>query len=285
MSGPTATEKATSSIPGSENLPHERETALHRAYGYPVVKDTLNYTHTYLESHSLTAGLYARVARLTASILKQLEPLQKRFEHPLGVADGYANATLDFIEKKVPQVKMETGELIGRAKQPADQAYQVAQEYKNGLQQRISPVTDQLAQRLEQGSKSLTALQERLGEIVKNGRENIPHDQASLNKTLASIQQELDSLVKATKSLPANAQATAKPIVDGVFDAATDVRKELGRKDIPLGAKAANVLAYSQDRIAPVLSQVVDYVRGKKDEVAGKAADAKKEGEKKVNGA
>ncbi|GAA5834730.1 hypothetical protein JCM11251_003646 [Rhodosporidiobolus azoricus] len=272
MSGQTATEKASGSIPGGENLPHEKMTALDRAYEYPVIKDTLNYTHSVLESYPLTANLYHRVADLSQKILAQLEPLQKRFEKPLVTVDGYANATLDFIEKNVPQVKMETGELIGKAKQPADQAYQVAQEYKNGLQQRVSPLTDQIAQRLEQGSKTLTGLQERLQNLVKN----VPHDQASLNKTLSAFQQELDHLSKTTKSLPANAQTAITTVSDGLREAATDVRKELGRKDIPLGGKAANVLAYSQDRISPILGQVVEYVKGKKSEVEDKADEVSK---------
>jgi DNA repair ATPase RecN len=272
MSGATTTEKVTGSLPGGENLHHERETALHRAYEYPLVKDTLSYTHSVLESYPLTSNLYHRVASLTQFILSRLEPLQKRFEQPLATADGYANATLDYIEKKVPQVKMETGELIGRAKQPADQAYQVAQEYKNGIQQRVSPITDQFAQRLEQGSKTLTGLQDRLKSLVP-AVGDIPHDSPSLQKTLHSISTELDQLSKTAKSLPANAQAAAKPIVDGVFQAAQDVQKELQRDDIPLGAKAANVLAYSQDRISPILVQVVDYVKGKKGEAEDKATE------------
>ncbi|BGP15696.1 hypothetical protein JCM10213_006134 [Rhodosporidiobolus nylandii] len=268
MSGPTA----TSSIPGAE---HGRENALSRAYSYPVVKDTLTYTHTYLESHSLTSSLYHRVAALSASILARLEPLQKRFEPQLEVADGYANKTLDFIEKKVPQVKMETSELVGRARQPADQAFEVAQGYKHGIQQRVSPFTEPILNRLQQGQETLTHLQERLAATVKNGKHSIPTDQESLQATLSSLQNELDGLVKATKAIPANAQATAKPIVDGLRQAAVDVRSEMSRKDIPLGAKASNVLQYSQERLNPVLAQVKDYLGVAQEKAEATAGEAK----------
>jgi hypothetical protein len=102
-----------------------------------VIKDFVSLLDTQLSSHALTAGLYHRVAALTASILEQLKPLPKRFglEKTIVVADDYANAALDFLEQKVPAVKSDTKELVGRARQPADQAYEVAQGYKNGIQQ------------------------------------------------------------------------------------------------------------------------------------------------------
>ncbi|GAA5855198.1 hypothetical protein JCM8547_008980 [Rhodosporidiobolus lusitaniae] len=303
MSGPTATEQATSSIPGAENAHWQRETSIARASHYPIVKDTLTYADTFLTTHALTSALYHRVAALSASILKQLEPLQKRFQQPLSLADGYANRALDFVEEKVPQIKMETGELVGRARQPADQAYEVAQGYKNGIQQRISPVTDQIYQRIEQGQKTLNGIQERLATAVKNGssrfplsslflspfstirccdpdlilpgKDNVPHDLASTKELLHAFQSELDTLAKALGSLPANAQKNAKPIVDGFKEAANDVRSELTRQDIPLGAKAANVVAYSQDRIAPIFEQVKAYVAGKKSEAQDKAGEVK----------
>lgn len=101
------------------------------------MKDTLSFFNSQLESHQLTAGLYHRVAALTASILEQLKPLPKRFgfEKPISLADAYANAALDFLEQKAPFVKNDTKELVDRARQPADQAYEVAQGYKNGIQQ------------------------------------------------------------------------------------------------------------------------------------------------------
>ncbi|GAA6039865.1 hypothetical protein JCM8097_006769 [Rhodosporidiobolus ruineniae] len=281
MSGPTATEKATSSIPGSEHLPHEQETALHRATNYPVVKDTLSYTHQCLESYRITAPLYHRVAALSASLLKQLEPLSHRFEGPLHTADSYANATLDYIEKKVPQVKLETGELIGRARQPADQAYDLAQGYKNGLQQRAEPFTRPVFSTLEKGQETLRHLQERLDTTLKK----VPHDQASLGQTLETIQNELDGLVKATRNIPAHVQETATPVIDGLFAAANDVRKELQREDIPIGAKAANVLAYSQDRLSPVLDKLRAFVGGKKAEVESEATELKDKSKRQVNGA
>ncbi|GAA5968953.1 hypothetical protein JCM11641_000789 [Rhodosporidiobolus odoratus] len=257
MSGPTATEQASGSLPGGQNLHHEKEGALTRAYNYPVVHDTLLYADSYLTSHSLTSPLYQRVYALTQSILSRLEPLQKRFQGPLASADGYANATLDFIEKRVPQVKLETKELVGRARGPADQAYERAVGVKDGIQQQVN-------QRLQQGLDTLAHAQGRLASAVKNGKDAVPTDQASLNATLENLQNELDGLVKATKAIPANAQATAKPVIDGFIEAATDVRKELARSDINLTAKANNVLSYSQDRLQPVLEKAKAYLSGAK---------------------
>ncbi|GAA6013997.1 hypothetical protein JCM10207_000200 [Rhodosporidiobolus poonsookiae] len=276
MSGPTATEKATASIPGTENMNHVKENALLRAYNYPVVHDTLQWSHSYLESHRLTSSLYHRASSLAESLLAQLQPLlEKRLAGPLHAADGYANAALDFVEKKVPQVKMETGELLGKARQPADQAYEYAQGYKNGIQQRISPVTDQIAQQLERGQKQLTHLQERLGAAVAAGKDKLPHDQASLNKTLESIQSELDGYAKAAGAIPKNVQDTAQPLFDGIKEAALEARKEISKKDVPLGQRAANILQLSQERITPVLADVQKWLGGKKKDAEQAAGEAK----------
>lgn len=114
------------------------DSACHQVTDYPLVKDTLATAHGYVERRPYLNTLYERTLALSLSILHRLEPLQKRL--PLELADGYANSALDVVEKYVPQVKMETGELLGMAKQPADAAYGRAADFKSGIQQ-VSSLT------------------------------------------------------------------------------------------------------------------------------------------------
>ncbi|GAA5990940.1 hypothetical protein JCM10908_000089 [Rhodotorula pacifica] len=271
MSIAATTEKPTTPS-SSEKVAPEHETALHRVTDYPLVKDTLTTAHGFVEQRPYLNNLFERTLSLSLSILHRLEPLQKRL--PLQLADGYANSALDVVEKYVPQVKLPTGEILGLAKQPADKAYGRANELKSGLQQRISPVTEQVYQRINQSQSQLAALQERL-------KKQIPHDQESLKHTLDSILAELDSLVKSAQSIPSHAQQAAKPYLDGVFEASEHIKKEITRNDIPLGTKASNVLAYSQEKLGPVLEQIQNFLLKKRDESAVAAEEVKdKAGEK-----
>ncbi|KAJ8294861.1 Pre-mRNA-splicing factor cwf23 [Rhodotorula toruloides] len=253
------------------DAPLAHETAIHRALDYPVIKDTLSTFDHYAHSHPYISSLYSRTLSLSRQILAHVQPVL-----PLELADQYANKTLDVVEKYVPQVKMETGELIGKARGPADAAFQTAQEYRQGLQSRISPVTDQLYQRITTSQAHLSSLQDRLQKTIKQ----LPHDTESLQSTLHSILNEVDGLVKSAQSIPANAQATAKPVFDGVVEAADHIRKEVTRTDIPMGARAQNVLTYTQDRLQPVVEQIKSFVLKKKDEVAETVEEKEGEGEK-----
>jgi len=257
-----ATEKPSST-------PAAHETALHRVTGYPLVKDTLSTAHAYVEERPYLSSLYQRAEALSLALLHRLEPLQRRL--PLEQVDSYANAGLDYLEKKVPLVKLETGELIGQARKPADAAYGLAQDYNKAFHQRFSPLADPVYQRLADGRATLVGLQDRLAQIVKE----FPHDKQSLQTTLESISKELESLIETAKSLPAHAQSTAKPYIDTANEVRADVTKELTRTDVPLGTKATNVLHYSQDKLAPVLDYFKTFVVKKKDEAADKADEVK----------
>ncbi|BGO96462.1 hypothetical protein RTBOTA2_002796 [Rhodotorula toruloides] len=250
------------------DAPLAHETAIHRVSDYPVIKDTLSSLDSYAHSHPYLSSLYSRTLSLSRQILARIEPVL-----PLDLADQYANKTLDVVEKYVPQVKMETGELIGKARGPADAAFQTAQEYRQGIQSRISPVTDQLYQRITTSQAQLSSLQDRLQKTIKQ----LPHDTESLQSTLHSILTEVDGLVKSAQSIPANAQATAKPVFDGVVEAAEHIRKEVTRTDIPMGARAQNVLTYTQDRLTPVVEQIKSFVLKKKDEAAEVVETTEKE--------
>ncbi|BGP47658.1 hypothetical protein JCM10450v2_003523 [Rhodotorula kratochvilovae] len=264
-----ATEKPTSTLSGAEHHPHAHETALHRVTGYPLVKDTLSTAHAYVEEHPYLSSLYSRAESLSLAILHRLEPIQKRL--PLEQVDSYANVTLDFIEKKVPQVKLETNELFGQARKPADAAYGLAQDYNKAIQQRYSTIADPVYQRLADGRTTLVGLQDRLAKTIKD----FPHDRQSLQTTLESISHELEAYADTVKTLPANAQTTAKRYIQAVYEVRDDVAKELKRDDVPLGTKASNVLNYSQDKLSPLLDYFKTFVLKKKDEVEAKAGETK----------
>ncbi|GAA6018507.1 hypothetical protein JCM11491_006428 [Sporobolomyces phaffii] len=234
-----------------QTFPAIKETSLQRAYGYPVVKDTLDTAHSYVAANSYTNALYERATALAASILHRLEPLQKRL--PLERVDGYANGALDFVEGKFPAIKSDTQDLVGKPRQAADFA--------------VSSFYAQIGKSQE----TLHGLQDRLAKTVAK----FPHDQASLKKTLNEFSSELDSVVKSVPSLPAQAQ----PYLEGLGDAAQYVKKELTRTDVPLAEKASNILAYSQEKLTPVLESVKSYAfktkkqaEEKGEEVAEKAS-------------
>jgi hypothetical protein len=242
-----------------------KETSIQRAYHYPVVKDTLDTAQAYVQSYPLTNSLYERALTLSTAILSRLEPIQKRL--PLERVDGYANVGLDYVENYFPQVKLETNELVGKARSSGDHAVETAQSYRKGIE---STFYGQIAKSQE----TLHGLQDRLAKTVAK----FPHDQASLKKTLNDISAELDSIVKAVPTLPSQAQAHAQPIIDGLGEAASYVKKEISRTDVPVTTRAQNILHYSQDKLTPVLDSVKSYAfktkkqaEEKSDEVAEKA--------------
>ncbi|KPV75160.1 uncharacterized protein RHOBADRAFT_64920 [Rhodotorula graminis WP1] len=262
-----ATEQAPSTTINGDTA---HETALHRVTGYPLVKDTLSTAHAYVEERPYLSSLYARAEQLSLAILHRLEPLQKRLI-PLDQVDSYANAGLDYLEKRVPQVKLETNELLGQARKPADAAYGLAQDYNKAFQQRFSPLAEPVYQRLADGRATLVSLQDRLAKTIAD----FPHDKQSLQSTLDSLSNELEAYVDTAKSLPSHAQETAKPYLAAAQDVLGDVTKELQRTDVPLGTKASNVLHYSQDKLAPVLDYFKTFVVKKKDEASDKVDEVK----------
>lgn len=167
MSGPSALELNTAAIPGTENMARQhsyervRPTSLQskrlgssrrrrpnqakkrapltrspcsrpQVQTYPVVKDTLAQAYSLVQSNTYSTAIYDRATTLALSILQRLEPLQNRL--PLETVDGYANQTLDFVEKRFPQVKSDTADLYKQARQPADQAAGIAKAYADGIQ-------------------------------------------------------------------------------------------------------------------------------------------------------
>ncbi|GAA5939260.1 hypothetical protein JCM1841_002935, partial [Sporobolomyces salmonicolor] len=185
-----------------------------------------------------------------------------------------------------------TGDLYSRVRQPADQAVEYAQTYRKGLEDRVGPVTEQFYARVARSQETLGGLQKRLAETVGK----LPHDQKTLKKTMADISNELDSIVKAVPSIarrftlsfrgpppeprltlsflflsqPGHAQATAKPYIDGLVDAATYVKKEITRDDVPVGTRASNILQYSHDKLGPVLESVKSFAFSAKKTAADK---------------
>lgn len=158
MAAPTALERSTPIVPGTENMLHEsayHRVRLERARShdacvplspsrsltlcytqlstYPVVKDTLSQAQTLIHSNSYSTALYDRTSALAFQILARLEPLQKRLTPQLEQVDNYANSTLDYVEKRFPQVKAETGELLKTARKPADDAAGLAKSYADGI--------------------------------------------------------------------------------------------------------------------------------------------------------
>ncbi|GAA5996091.1 hypothetical protein JCM5350_008291 [Sporobolomyces pararoseus] len=234
-----------------QTFPATKETSLQRAYGYPVVKDTLDTAHSYVSANSYTNALYERATRLSAALLNRLEPLQKRL--PLETVDGYANGALDYVEKKFPSVKSETSELVQLPRNAADHA--------------VSAFYAQI----HKSQETLHGLQDRLAKTVAK----FPHDQASLKKTLSEISAELDSVVKSVPSLPAQAQAHAQPYLEGLGEAAQYVKKELTRADAPLSEKAVNILHYSQEKLTPVLESVKSYAFKSKKQAEEKGEELK----------
>lgn len=53
---------------------------------------------------------------------------------PVDAVDDYAGKGLDYLEKRVPALKTETGEgLVQRVRGPADESVKIAREYAGGF--------------------------------------------------------------------------------------------------------------------------------------------------------
>lgn len=262
----------TQSIPGSQNLRQEApENSLQRVSDYPVIKKSLSTAYGYINSNSYSSSLYHQLEALARAILAQLEPLQKRL--PIKTVDGYANACLDEVEKRFPQVKDDTDVLVKKVRKPADDAVGIAKTYADGIQSRISPVVDQFSARLAQGQSSLVAIQERVNTTLK--QHPVPKDKASAQEALKHLYAEIESLstyvTAHAKELPANVQSATKPLVDELAEGYTHIKEEIQKPDVPIGQKLGNILNISQAKINPILSSLKDALTLKKVE-AEKAA-------------
>lgn len=253
-------------IPGTENMPMEHRHSYERVSTYPVVKDTLAQAHTLVQSNAYSNALYERATALAASILHALEPLQNRL--PLERVDDYANSTLDYVEKRFPQVKSDTKDLYAQARKPADDAAGLAKAYADGFQSRISPVTNELSARIAQGQETLHAIQERLTSTLAS----LPRDKQSATEAINSLFSEVEALstyiTNNAKEIPATAQAKAQPLIDGLAQATKDIKAEILKSDVPISTKASNILAYSKEQLTPLLTSIKDLVTKKKAEVA-----------------
>ncbi|KAK4056007.1 hypothetical protein OIO90_003002 [Microbotryomycetes sp. JL221] len=249
----------------ADKLTHEH--AYQRAYNYPVVKDTLTQANSIIHSNTYSGALFDRATQLSAQILNALEPLQKRFV-PVDTIDSYANSTLDFVERKFPQVKSETGDLIKQARKPADDAAGLAKSYAGGIQSRLAPVTNEFSARIAQGQDTLHALHERLNSTIAS---SVPRDKASAQETLNSVLKEVESLsayiTKNAKEIPSAAQARAQPLIDGISEATSHIRAEITKSDTPIKTKVANILEYSQQQIQPLLNNIKSIVLQKTEQV------------------
>ncbi|KAM0787417.1 hypothetical protein ACM66B_003500 [Microbotryomycetes sp. NB124-2] len=268
----------------TDKLTHEH--AYQRACNYPVVKDALTQANSIIHSNTYSGALFDRATQLSVQILNALEPLQKRL--PVETLDNYANSTLDFVERKFPQVKSETGDLIKQARKPADDAAGLAKAYADGIQSRLAPVTNEFSARIAQGQETLHALQERLHSTIAS----LPRDKASAQETLNSVLKEVESLsaylTKNAKEIPSAAQARAQPLIDGISEATAHIRAEITKSDVPIKTKVANILEYSQQQITPLLNSIRSIVSQKKaavdeqaapvvDEVADKTEEVKEQ--------
>lgn len=219
----TAFEKSTPAIPGTENMEHvhalqrvslnphtpttQTSLALAKAdprvqvHDYPVVKQTLETAYNLVQSNSVASYVYETATNLAAKVLASTEPLQQRL--PLEKVDGYANQTLDFVEKKFPVVKEDTNVILQKVRGPADSAVGLGKAYADGFQsvslrsifrrglewwewkwewereralttdssspQRLSPATEAVTKRIADTQETLKALQDKFAATVASG--------------------------------------------------------------------------------------------------------------------
>lgn len=133
-----------------------------QAYGYPVIKDTLDQAYSIVHSNAYAGSAYDKAEQLATSILSKLQPLQNRL--PLATVDSYANAGLDYVEKKFPAVKEETNSLVGKVKKPADDAVGIAKAYADGVQHvslTLSEQLDGIFEKMKKGMKMVDRRRER----------------------------------------------------------------------------------------------------------------------------
>ncbi|KAM0748272.1 hypothetical protein T439DRAFT_328253 [Meredithblackwellia eburnea MCA 4105] len=258
-----ATTASGTPIPGADNLTTKQSNSLKRVTDYPLVKSTLTTAYSYISSNNLSLRLYTTLESYSHKALEIAIP-----HLPVSTVDSYASAGLDYVEKKFPQVKTETGEdLVKRVRKPADDAVGLAKTYADGIQSRLSPVTELVNARITQSQETLHALQERLSSTVAS----LPRDKASAQEALNSIKGEIESvstyLSTHAKELPAQAQAAAKPYLDALAKGASHIKDELAKPDTTLTTKASNILNYTTEQVGPILQSVRELLVKKKVEV------------------
>lgn len=96
---------------------------------YPLVSSSLSLAHSFIASHALALSVYNQLEATSTKLLSAVVP-----HLPVDAVDGYAVKGLDYLEKRVPAVKTETGEgLVQRVRGPADEGVRVAREYAGGF--------------------------------------------------------------------------------------------------------------------------------------------------------
>ncbi|KAI5476684.1 hypothetical protein MNV49_007397 [Pseudohyphozyma bogoriensis] len=252
--------------------PAPTHNSLQRVQEYPIVKSSLSQAYSIVQSNSYSQYAYAHIEALSSSILARLEPLQHRL--PIETVDGYANAGLDFVEKRFPAVNDQTDVLLKKVRKPSDDAVKLARSYADGITSRLSPVTEQFSAVVAQSQETIHKLQERLSSAIAS----LPRDKASASEALSALFKELEATANYisthAKELPANARSAAQPVVEKFGENFTHIKEELSKPDLPLSTKATNVLSYTQEQVTPLLNTLKEAIIKKKSETETAVTDA-----------
>jgi len=251
----------------------KHQTFVNRVANIPIVADTITQVHTAIQSNSYSAAAYNKAGGVATHIYKATEPIQTRFQPHIEAVDGIAQKSLDYVQGKFPYpFEASSGEIIGKARQPADNAIEVARTYAGVAQSKFAPLTEQVHSQLQQASATLTSLQERLSQaIAALPRSPSDAQQAahSLNERvhtlsasfLTEFEKLRDSLQSQTKDLPSHVQSAVHPLFESLQKGVSDIRTELAKKDVPITTKANNIISYSRQNAEPVLKEAIEAVK------------------------
>jgi len=105
------------------------------------------------------------------------------------------------------------------------------------------------------------SLQERLGAAVAHVPKSGKEAQEAANSLYEGLERLKDAVLKQSGDLPTHISKAVQPYVEKLQKAASDVQTELGKKDVPIQAKAAHIIAISRDITAESLHEALEALR------------------------
>lgn len=224
---------------------------LSRVASIPLVNEAGKTAYNVIQSNAYTSAAYNKAEEIANNVYSRVAPpVQNHLGGPISTADGYANRSLDFVEKRVPIAFQSSSDIISQARGSVDK--------------QLGPVTEQFSTQLTQAQSSLHTVQEKLAGVVA-GIPRSPKDvQTTVHDVTSSLLQEVEkiqqTITSSAKGLPANVQSAVSPLFDQLSHAVNDIRTELNRSDVPLTTRAANVLNYSRTNTEKALREALDRV-------------------------
>lgn len=234
-----------------QNQQNNSQNVVVRFFKIPAIQETVDRLTSIVRSYGIGAFFYEKTEQTAKLALRLSEPIQRML--PLQQLNGFGNNCLDAVQNRYPRVfEAHADELLASAKaqamKPADQAREVFSQRLNGAQASLSSVQDRLGQLTEHAPRSA----DDVNKIVRD--------------VLAELNKNKEAIVSQVNSLPANVRTNVEPYAKDLQNGLNHIADEFSRTDVPLQTRAANTVKYLQETATPVLQNILNSVKSKKDD-------------------